>query len=82
MECKKFVRSITYEEARIAANDVLQMDSTIKINKYLQRKFGRKIVELGISSFITQEYQYKEKALVRYQDEIVGISTMDADESE
>jgi phosphotransferase system enzyme I (PtsI) len=74
MECKKFIRSITFTEARGAVQEVLKMSSARDINKYLRDRFMPRIIELGISSFITKDHNYSGKTLVRIQDEIIGIN--------
>lgn len=77
MECKKIIRSISYEEARTTVNEVLRFTDTESINRYLKRKYLQKITDLGISSFITsQEFTVKDRALVKIDEQIVNLSAL------
>lgn len=77
MECKKIIRSISYEEARHTVNEVLRFTDTESINRYLKRKYLQKITDLGISSFITsQEFSVKDRALVKIDNQIVNLSAV------
>lgn len=77
MECKKIIRSISYEEARTTVNEVLRFTDTESINRYLKRKYLQKITDLGISSFITsQEFSVKDRALVKINEQIVNLSAI------
>ena len=77
MECKKIIRSISFEEARNTVNEVLRFSDTETINRYLKRKYMQKITDLGISSFITsQEFNIKDRALVKVNEQIVNLSAL------
>jgi len=78
MECKKFIRSISYEEARNAAKEVLKYATTREINHYLEMEYLQKIMELGISSFVTKDYEFRDRdrTLVKVKNEIVGLSAL------
>lgn len=79
MEVKKFIRSISYQEARQVASEVMKYSTTQLINNYLEVEYRQRIVELGISSFISKKYNLDkdEKVLVKVNDDIVGLSTLE-----
>lgn len=80
MECKKFIRSITYEEARTTAFEALRFNDTESINLYLKRKYLQKINDLGISSFITtRDFSLTDRVLVKVKDQIVNLRTLETD---
>jgi len=78
MECKKFIRSISYEEARNTVLTVMQYDDTEEINHFLRKKYLQKISDLGISSFIsTMDFSKKDRTLVKINDHIVNLDVLE-----
>lgn len=55
MECKKLIRSINFEDARITASTVLNFDDADDVNHYLKEKYLQTITDLGISCFINSD---------------------------
>ena len=79
MEVKKFIRSISYDEARTTVHKVMQMASTDEINRFLKKKYLQKISDLGISSFITTaDFNKNDKTLIKVKDHIVNLDVLDA----
>ncbi|HSQ43331.1 MAG TPA: phosphoenolpyruvate--protein phosphotransferase [Fibrobacteraceae bacterium] len=77
MECKKFIRSITYEEARETVHEVMSLPNTEEINRYLKKKYLQKISDLGISSFIvTADFNKNDRALIKVKDHIVNLDVL------
>lgn len=78
MECKKFIRSISYEEARATVHAVMSMPNADEINTYLKKKYLQKISDLGISSFIsTTDFNKNDKILVKVKDHIVNLDVLE-----
>jgi len=48
LEMKKFIRSITLEEAKVSAKKCLKMSSAQEVNNYLQTEFGSRIESLDL----------------------------------
>ncbi|NLB63491.1 MAG: phosphoenolpyruvate--protein phosphotransferase [Fibrobacter sp.] len=77
MEIKKFIRSITYEEARATAQKALGLPDATEINRYLKQKYLQKISDLGLSSFIsTSDFGVQDKALIKIKDHIVSLDVI------
>ncbi len=53
MECKKLIRSINFEDARMTAKAVLELNDADAVNDYLREKYLQTMTDLGISSSIT-----------------------------
>jgi phosphotransferase system enzyme I (PtsI) len=78
MECKKFIRSVSYEEARTMVHQVMSMSHTDEINHLLKKKYMQKISDLGISSFIvTADFNKSDRTLVKLNDHIVNLDVLE-----
>lgn len=78
MECKKFIRSITYQEAREIAYQVLAMPDTDSINLLLKKNYLEKVSDLGISSFIAPtDFSKRDRALIKIRDQIVDLDVLE-----
>jgi len=77
MECKKFIRSISYEEARSTVHAVMGMSDSEEINRYLKKNYLQKVSDLGISSFIsTTDFDKGDRTLVKVKDHIVNLDVL------
>jgi len=78
MECKKFIRSISYEEARTTVHQVMSMPDAEEINRFLKKKYLQKISDLGISSFIsTTDFNKNDRTLIKVKDHIVNLDVLE-----
>jgi len=78
MECKKFIRSISYEDARTTVHTVMAMSNADEINLFLKKKYLQKISDLGISSFIsTADFNKNDRTLIKVKDHIVNLDVLE-----
>ena len=78
MECKKFIRSISYEDARATVHTVMAMSNADEINLYLKKRYLQKISDLGISSFIsTADFNKNDRTLIKVKDHIVNLNVLE-----
>jgi phosphotransferase system enzyme I (PtsI) len=77
IENKNFLHLVDYSEMRQAALESMRMLTATEINSYLYRRFGKRVMESGASSVMTKGQKYQEKAMIRFGDDFVGISSVE-----